>query len=312
MTATLLEPAPKASEFLAEVITVKVASLFVDHRYQRGVKKGSVRRLVEGWTWRKYFPILVAPRGGQGIDRYAIIDGQQRWMAAQELGIESLPAILIVASSLEDEAELFVGANTSAPVGAGDRFRAEYLRQVPRFVEIAATVAGCGFILNCILDEKKTDPFAIDAVAAIESIYDTGYLFKTLEVVQKAFGGSPVKDMTTAQFLQGVYLSIRHLERFEVPREDLIKSLIRTDVKELMDKGHDRYRSMVSSRSIAGGIAAVVVEQFNYRKRADATVPAYDRSAARALMGMGADHVKGGRAAAARAKRVNGRFVKKD
>lgn len=304
---------PKASDFLAEVINVKVSSLFVDHRYQRGVKKASVKRLVDGWTWKRYLPIIISPRGGSGVDRYAIIDGQQRFMAAQEIGIEELPAIMIVAASLELEAELFVGANTGSPVGAGDRFRAEFLRKDERCIEINATVNGCGFMLNCLREEQTKDPFAIDAVSAIESIYDMGYLYKTLDVIQKAFGGAPVKDMTTAPFLMGVYLSLRHLERFEVAREDLIKALGRVEVKELLDMGHDRYRSMVTSRSIAGGIAAVIVEQYNYRKRAELTVPAYDRAAARSLMSLSErDHRAGGLASAARRRTAGGKFSKKE
>lgn len=317
---------PEATDFLAEVITVNVAALFVDHRYQRGVKKSSVKNLVDNWTWKRYLPIIVSPRGGSGIDRYAVIDGQQRLMAAQEIGIEKLPAIMLVAASLDDEAELFVGANTGASVGAGDRFRAEFLRKDPTCIEIEATVRGCGFTLGCLkagnYGTSKRDVFAIDAVGTIENIHHTGYLYKTLDVIAKAFGGAPVKDMVTGPFLQGVYLSIRHLERFEIPREDLIKSLERTEVKELLDMGHDRYKSMVSSRSISGGIAAVIVENFNYRKRADQTVPAYDRSAARAIIAeAGArasrnqspeQKARGGRAAAARASRTSGRFSKAD
>src|SRR4029450_12764293 len=97
------EPTPPTSaDYLAEVITVQVANLFVDHRYQRGVKKSSVRQLVENWNWKRFLPIIVAHRGGSG-DRFAVIDGQQRFMAAQELGITSLPAILIVTRDLESE-----------------------------------------------------------------------------------------------------------------------------------------------------------------------------------------------------------------
>lgn len=319
-----LSDMPKAADYLAEIIVVKVGSLFVDHRYQRGVKKSSVRNLVENWTWKRYLPVIVAPRGGSGNDRYAIIDGQQRFMAAQELGIEELPAIMLVAASLEEEAELFVGANTGASVGAGDRFKAEYLRKEPRYITIAAAVEASGFTLGCLKESTGgaphyRDPYSIDAVGTIENIFDMGYLNKTLDVISESFGNAPVKDMVTGPFLQGVYLALRHLSRFEIPAEELVKSLSRTDVKELLDMGHDRYKSMVSSRSISGGIAAVIVEQFNFRKRADQVVPAYDRSAARALIAEAGNRaisrttrVRGGTTAAANNPRRSGRFVKAD
>lgn len=332
------EKLEEAPNYLAEIISVNVRDLFVDHRYQRGVKKSSVRNLVNNWTWKQYIPIIVSPRGGSGVSRYAIIDGQQRFMAAQEIGIEKLPAIMLVAASLDDEAELFVGANTGASVGAGDRFKAQFLRKEPRSIAIAAVVEASGFSLGCLRGAQggnsnyKGDPFTIEAVGTIENLYDMGYLTKTLDTISESFGDAPVKDMVTGPFLHGVYLALRHLARFEVPREELVKSMQRTDVKELLNMGHDRYKSMVSSRSISGGIAAVIVEQFNYRKRADQVVPAYDRSAARALIASAGaksqvergtlfdvrkasspeSRSKGGRASSARNPRTVGRFARKE
>lgn len=317
MTSTVLPPPPKASDYLAEVITVQVAALFVDHRYQRGIKKSSVKNLVEHWTWKRYLPIIVSPRGGQGIDRYAVIDGQQRHAAAIELGIPELPAIMLVAASLEDEAELFVGANTGAPVGAGDRFRAEYLRREPRYVAIYNDVIEAGFQLTCVEKghgQGTKDPFAIEAVHTTEMLYNRGSLGRVLRFIATTWGGVPVKDMVTSPFLEGVHLALKHLDRFGVDEAKLGKSLESTPVKELLDMGHDRYKSMVTSRSIPGGIAAVIVERYNYRKRADLTVPAYDRAAARAMnppRHTTANSQAGGRAASAVNPREGGRFVRR-
>lgn len=284
MTETQTPP-PSSDDYLAEVISVKVADCFVDHRYQRSVKKSSVTQLIKNWSWRRYFPIIVAHRGGQG-DRYAIIDGQQRFMAAQELNIDKLPAILVVCRDLETEAEMFVGVNTGAAVGAGDRFKADFLRGTERAKTIAAVVNQAGFFLSPLRDvEGKKGPaeFTISAIGSLERVYDQGYLYRVLKVIGDSFGSSPARDMTSGNFLEGVYLAMRHLDRFETGDEALIKALSGTTVAELLDRGYERYKSMVTSRSIPGGIAAVVIERFNYRKKASDTVPPYDRSAVRAM-----------------------------
>lgn len=281
------DKAPSSDDYLAEVITVQVKDLFVDHRYQRGVKKSSVSNLIANWNWRRFLPIIVAPRGGSA-NRFAVIDGQQRYMAAQELGITSLPAILIVARDIETEAEMFVGANTGASVGAGDRFKAEYLRHEPRSLEIAGIVLDAGFGLACLSDvpehKKVPDVFTISAVSALIRIWERGYLPRVLKLVADSFGAQPTKDMTTGNVLEGFYLALRHLDRFEVEDEAVAHSLHAMDLRKLMEMGYERYKSMVTSRSIPGGIAAVIVEAYNHRKRPDQVVPPYDRSAARAMV----------------------------
>lgn len=281
-------PPPPDDAFLAEIITAPVSQLFVDHRYQRGVKKSSVKNLVENWNWNRYIPVIVTHRGGSGQpDRFAIIDGQQRFMAAQELGIANLPAILIVGRTLEDEAERFVGANTGAPVGTGDRFKAEYLRKEPRYVAIAEAVRAEGYDLQCIRDSGPKEvpaPFVIAATYAVETLDKQGVLRRVLRLIARAWGEDPHKDMVTSPFLMGLSLAMRHMDRFEVGDDAMVAGFRQRGVTELLNMGHERFKSMVTSRSVPGGIAAVLIETFNYRKRADQVVPPYDRSAARAMI----------------------------
>jgi len=275
-------PEPPEDEFLADVINAPVPQLFVDHRYQRGVKKSSVKNLVENWSWKRYIPIIVTHR--REGDRFAVVDGQQRTLAATELGIPWLPAVLIVARTLEDEAERFVGANTGVSVGAGDRFRAEYLRREARYVRIADEVELAGFHLGCLTNDHSTvvQPFTIDAIHVVEGIDKQGMLMSVLTTIAQTWGNNPDKDMVTGAFLQGIYLCLKHLARFGVSQAELVESLRGVPVAELMDRGAERYKSMVTSRSLPGGIAAVMVERFNYRKPAAKAVPPYDRSGARA------------------------------
>lgn len=303
---------PPEDQFLVDMIKAPTAQLFIDHRYQRGVRKSRVRDLVEHWSWKRYIPIIVVHR--KEGDRYAVVDGQQRLMAAQELGIPYLPAVLIVARDVEDEAERFVGANSASPVGAGERFRAEYLRYDPRCLAIVEQVKACGFRLNCILPERTSsaDAYTIDAVAAVERLYDQGYLVRVLRTVGQIWGAQPHRDMTQGPFLSGVYLCLKHLDRFEVSQEDLVLSLYGQSVQQVVDQGYERYKSMVTSRSISGGIAAVLVDRYNYRKHANKAVPPYDRSGARATRGFHNNRTQMANGnLAPRSSEGSGRYVKR-
>lgn len=276
---------PTPDDYLVEVISVKTADLFVDHQYQRMISPGRVKYLVNNWNWRRYFPIIV----GHRRDRYAVIDGQQRFNAAVELGIEKLPAILVVSQSLEDEAELFLGANTAKPVGAGDRFRARLVIKDPKALQILELVRAEGFDLSCARDETHSrDPFWIDAVYAIERIIDVApndrgweYLRRTLAAIRDAWGDRAHADLTSAAMLSGMYQALRHMDRFDIPQHAFVEAIRETDPKEVTEKSYQRYQSMVGNKSIPAAVASVLVEVFNAKKRRD-KIPAYS---GRALSG---------------------------
>lgn len=89
---------------------VKIADLVVDDTYQRpvyGSGRKNVRRIAEGFRWSKFAPVIVAPVAG---GKYAIIDGQHRTTAAALVGIESVPAQVIIADPVE-QASAFKSIN---------------------------------------------------------------------------------------------------------------------------------------------------------------------------------------------------------
>jgi len=104
-----LEPKPvptaePALEWLAPT------DLLVDEAYQRGLgPKGEaqIRRIAEGWDWRRVKPVIVAwtERG------FEIIDGQHTAIAAATRGIAHVPCMVVEAAAVIDRAAAFVGQN---------------------------------------------------------------------------------------------------------------------------------------------------------------------------------------------------------
>lgn len=86
------------------------SALLVEAAYQRDLSPKStdlIRRIAEGWDWRRFKPPIVAwtERG------FEIIDGQHTAIGAATRGIEKIPVLVVEASQMKDRATAFVGHN---------------------------------------------------------------------------------------------------------------------------------------------------------------------------------------------------------
>lgn len=106
--------------------------LYIDPIYQRAIMSAGTKNIfgmVEGFSWSLFAPLIVAPRDK---NKFAIIDGQHRAIAAvTHGGITKLPC-LVLRCSIADEAKAFAVINGMvtkvhalmifrARVAAGDR-----------------------------------------------------------------------------------------------------------------------------------------------------------------------------------------------
>ncbi len=95
-----------------ELSWLPMAKLYVDPRYQREVShdgRENVCRMIEGFRWRDFGTLLVAamPDG-----RYAIIDGQHRYLAACcHPAVTEVPCVVIRADEVREQAKSFVAVN---------------------------------------------------------------------------------------------------------------------------------------------------------------------------------------------------------
>lgn len=91
--------------------TVDPSSLLVDEAYQRALSERSkalIRKIVEGFDWRRFKPPIVA-RTEQGLE---VIDGQHTAIAAASHPmIDKIPVFVVQADSREERAGAFIGHN---------------------------------------------------------------------------------------------------------------------------------------------------------------------------------------------------------
>lgn len=90
--------------------------LYVDPRYQGLRNHPNLNRLRSKWDITKLTPITLVPHPEE--NRFAVVDGQGRCILAPEKGMDSLPAIILMAAPenpedrLKYEASYFIGQGT--------------------------------------------------------------------------------------------------------------------------------------------------------------------------------------------------------
>jgi hypothetical protein len=116
-----------------------VDKLSVDHRYQRDLEsrrsQALIARIAEHFRWSAFQAILaVKAEGG-----WLVLDGQHRVEAAKRRGIAEVPAVVVKADSVEEQAAAFVQANRDrvtvnqfalyhAQLAAGEKFAVDIAR----------------------------------------------------------------------------------------------------------------------------------------------------------------------------------------
>ena len=106
----------KSKRVLTSTAWIPLDMLFVDARYQGLRTHKQINKLRMKFDKRKLTPIIVVPHYEEY--RFAICDGQGRWILAPEKGLEGLYAIILMDAPddpmdrLKFEAEYFIGQNT--------------------------------------------------------------------------------------------------------------------------------------------------------------------------------------------------------
>lgn len=89
-----------------------LASLWVNEEYQRNITedgRANIGRIIEKFSWARFTPLMVADSGDS---RFAVIDGQHRFLAAvAHGGIDEVPCAIVQAPELLDQARSFLAIN---------------------------------------------------------------------------------------------------------------------------------------------------------------------------------------------------------
>ena len=100
---------------------IAVTEMFVDNCYQRTVQS-HVNKIAKNWDDNKCAILQVSYRSD--IDKYAIIDGQNRWTAAKKVGVTHLLCQIYENLTIKEEAKIFAEQNDNvAKIASADKFK---------------------------------------------------------------------------------------------------------------------------------------------------------------------------------------------
>ena len=100
---------------------IPVTEMFVDTTYQRTVQS-KVNKISKNWDSNKCAILQVSYRSN--VDKYAIIDGQNRWEAAKKAGVTHLLCQIYENLTLKEEAKIFSEQNDNVTrISSADKFK---------------------------------------------------------------------------------------------------------------------------------------------------------------------------------------------
>lgn len=172
---TGFKPATLADQPQPMLIWADLSDLVIDRRYQRTVTaKGrcAIQRIADGFDWRKYQPILVAPTEG---GKLAVVDGQHRAHAAALCGIEKLPAMTVPMTPTEQAAGFAAINRDRISMDAPTIYRAELAAGTPWAVACkdAVEAAGCKLATSNATASRKP-PRTVYATNLIRRMVQNG------------------------------------------------------------------------------------------------------------------------------------------
>lgn len=103
----------KTRKKMIGIVAIDLSLLYTDMKYQCLRRHKHINKLIANWDERKLGAIVVVPHPEEY--RFAIVDGQGRFLAASQLGYETLQAIVLLDAPsdpyerLKFEAEVFIG-----------------------------------------------------------------------------------------------------------------------------------------------------------------------------------------------------------
>lgn len=179
-------PSPRQADECVALQLVTVENIRVNAAYQRNLSSRGlavIKRIISRFSWSKFGAITVAENDD---GTYAVIDGQHRAAAALMLRIKQVPAVIVLRTDLQAEADSFVGINSDrTTVSPVDKFRARITAGDKVAAELAETLTALQIDYDlppgALTGARQTR--AISLLEKLAQKHGRGTLFAALEMM---------------------------------------------------------------------------------------------------------------------------------
>ena len=265
-----------------ELTWIAIEKLFVDKSYQRDVKgsgERNIRRIVEQFNWSRFSPLVVARRGE---NRFAVIDGQHRAIAAKMHGaVRALPCLVVHADAAGEALAFAVINGSVTKLATHYLFRARLAggECSAAAANDAATAAGVRIMPYPVQasELKANETLASGTIEKAVARWNVALVADALKIIMGAAKGEAghLRAATILGLCQA--LAHRPAVRTELPR--LIGIFARYTLTRLFEEGRsgDRYDTGIrgSARTAIARIALrLIAAEFGRAAPDDASAAA--------------------------------------
>lgn len=204
-----------------------LSELFVDATYQRKPQR-KINQIASSWDDDKCGFLEVSYRGDKG--KFAIIDGQNRFMAAKICGIDRLPCHILTGIPVKEEAFRFASQDANKTiVNTYDKFRAELCAGVPESMRLKEICDKYGIkIKNSAVSQTGHLRSITCAKKTLKTAGENG-LFWIFNVIQES-GWHNVKNAYSSVMmsaLHNIYMAVGE-DDYQVIKSNLVKYFEKT------------------------------------------------------------------------------------
>lgn len=257
-----VEPEFSANYFGIEWISTE--QLVIDANYQRPPIFGLIKVIAENWDWQAVRTLAVSMRSD---GEYAVMDGQQRLMAARQHDITKLPCQVYIDLTERQEAELFLKLNNSKKPSANDLFRAKIAEDDPeaKLIVLALNKTGWELDLDATKHTKNSKSWGtstVNSATALLYTYRQGGIQHLQSVLNVCHGWYGQHMAASADILIGISIFLLKHKQIDMSRlteklseetpSGIIGKSIQLQAAELAAYSGASTRSKMVSRVILG------------------------------------------------------------
>lgn len=254
---------------------LKIIDLKIDRKYQRGITKGRVTRMVMHFDPDAFGTITISKRADGTL---FILDGQHRVRALLEMGWDDqrVPCLVYTGLTVEEEARIFrlMNAESVSPK-ALDIFRA-------RLTEGEEVAVGINTIANSLglYITPVSSATSIQCIAAMERVYVMGganILLMSLRTIKAVWGkqADAHNQVYLADMVMGLGVLFSRYGRL-IDTARLEKVLARQTPKALIGDARAAMNALGGTHVGTNMLPTVVVTKYNTRLNVAARLPQWD------------------------------------
>lgn len=186
---------------------VPIAALVIDTTYQRNVSVGSVRNIkhiCEQFDWAKFLPVIVTEDG----DKFAIVDGQHRTIAAASIGVDLVPCYVLSCSAAEAAAAFAAINGNVTQMQPIDLWFAELAAKAPKAVALQRVLDAAGVSVTRKKEGYQAgETRSVNVLLRALEFYGASVLTTLLQCIVETGDGNP--GMITGAVVNGIGRAIR-------------------------------------------------------------------------------------------------------